>query len=74
MVVFISDIVALAAFVGEQDQCVGSLMGSWGRGVPNKDNISRLMVEAVESGDSSGGNSYRDFITIFLNLGATVLF
>ncbi len=55
-------------------------MGSWGRGV-SKGDVSRLMAVAVEGGDGDGGGgggggggSYRDFITIILNLGATVLF
>ncbi len=39
------------------------------RGV-SKGDVSRSMAVAVEG----GGGSYRDFITIFLNLGATVLF
>ncbi len=43
------------------------------RGV-SKGDVSRSMVVAVEGGDGGGGGSYRDFITIFLNLGATVLF
>ncbi len=72
-VVFISDVVALAAVVGERRQRVGSSMGSWGRSVLKGD-VSRLMAMAVEGGDGGGGGSYRDFITIFLNLGATVLF
>ncbi len=72
-VVFISNVVALVAVVGERRQRIGSSMGSWGRGV-SKGNVSRLMAVAVEGGDGGGGGSYRDFITIFLNLGATVLF
>ncbi len=44
-----------------------------GRGV-SKGDVSRLMAVAVEGGDGGGGGSYREFITIFLNLGATVLF
>jgi hypothetical protein len=43
------------------------------RGV-SKGDVSRSMAVAVERGDGGGGGSYRDFITIFLNLGATVLF
>ncbi len=43
------------------------------RGV-SKGNVSRLMAVAVEGGNGGGSGSYRDFITIFLNLGATVLF
>jgi hypothetical protein len=43
------------------------------RGV-SKGDISRSMAVVVEGGDGGGGGSYRDFITIFLNLGATVLF
>ncbi len=43
------------------------------RGV-SKGDVSRLMAVAVEGGDGGSGGSYRDFITIFLNLGATVLF
>ncbi len=39
-----------------------------------KGDVSRLMAVAVEGGNGGGGGSYRDFITIFLNLGATVLF
>jgi hypothetical protein len=72
-VVFISDVVASAAVVGERHQRVGSLMGLWGRGVL-KGNVSQSMAVAVEGGDGGGGGSYRDYITIFLNLGATVLF
>ncbi len=71
--VFISDIVASAAVVGERRQRVGSSMVSWGRGV-SKGNVSRLMAVAVEGCDGGSGGSYRDFITIFLNLGATVPF
>ncbi len=75
--VFISDIVALAAVMWERRQRVGSLMGLWGRGV-SKGDVSRSMAVAVEGGDGGGGggggSSYRDFITIILNLGATVLF
>jgi hypothetical protein len=71
-VVFISDVVASAAVVGERCQRIGSLMGLWGRGV-SKGDVSRLMAVAVEGGDGGGSGSYRDFITIFLNLGATVL-
>jgi hypothetical protein len=72
-VVFISDVVASAAVMGERRQRVGSLMGLWGRGV-SKGNVSRSMAVVVEGGNGGGGGSYRDFITIFLNLGATVLF
>jgi hypothetical protein len=72
-VVFISDVVALAAFVGERRQRVGSLMGLWGRGV-SKGDVSRSIAVAVEGGNGGGGGSYRDIITIFLNLGVTVLF
>jgi hypothetical protein len=72
-VVFISNVVALAAVVGERRQRVGSLMGSWGKGV-SKGDVFRLMAVVVEGGDGGGGGSYRDFITIFLNLGALVLF
>jgi hypothetical protein len=32
------------------------------------------MAVVVEGGNGGGSGSYRDFITIFLNLGATVLF
>ncbi len=71
--VFISDVVASAAVVGERCQHVGLLMGSWGRGVLKGD-VSRLMAVVVEGGDGGGGGSYRNFITIILNLGATVLF
>ncbi len=72
-VVFISNVVASAVVVGERRQRVGSLMGSWGRGV-SKGDVSWLMAVAVEGGNGGGGGSYSDFITIFLNLGATVLF
>ncbi len=73
-VVFISDVVALTAVVGERRQGIGSLMGSWGRGV-SKGDVSQSMAVAVEGGNGGGGGgSYRDFIIIFLNLGATVLF
>ncbi len=76
-VVFISNIMALAAVVWERRQRVGSSMGSWGRGVLKGD-VSRSMTVAVKGGDGGGGGggggSYRDFITIILNLGATVLF
>jgi hypothetical protein len=73
-VVFISDIVASAAVVWERRQRVGSLMGLWGRGVLKGD-VSRSMAVAVEGGDGGGGGGGgRDFITIILNLGATVLF
>ena len=72
-VVFISNIVVSVAVVGERRQRIVSLMGLWGRGV-SKGDVSRSMAVAVEGGDGGGGGSYRDFITIFLNLGATVLF
>ncbi len=75
--VFISNVVASAAVMLERRQRVGSSMGLWGRGV-SKGNVSRLMAVAVEGGNGGsgggGGGSYRDFITIILNLGATVLF
>ncbi len=72
-VVLISDVVASAVVVWERRQRVGLLMGLWGRGV-SKGDVSRSMAVAVEGGDGGGGGSYRDFVTIFLNLGATVLF
>ncbi len=41
-----------------------------------KGDVSRSMAVVVEGGDGGGGGggSYRDFTTIILNLGATVLF
>ncbi len=58
---------------GEAPTCwiIDGVVGE--RGV-SKGDVSRLMAVAVEGGDGDGGGSYRDFITIFLNLGATVLF
>ncbi len=72
-VVLFSDVVASAAVVGEKRQRVGLSMGSWGGGVLKGD-VSRSMAVAVEGGDGGNSGIYRDFITIFLNLGATVLF
>jgi hypothetical protein len=71
--VFISNVVASVAVMGERCQRVGSSMGLWGRGVLKGD-VSRLMAVVVEGGNGGGGGSYRDLITIFLNLAATVLF
>ncbi len=39
------------------------------RGV-SKGDVYRSMAVVVEGSDGGGGGSYRDFITIFLNLGA----
>ncbi len=73
-VVFISDVVASAAVVGERRQQCWIVDGVAGERRVSKGDVSRLMAVAVEGGDGGGGGSYRDFTTIFLNLGATVLF
>ncbi len=44
-----SDIVAVAAVVGEQRQQGGTLVGSWGRGV-SKGDASRSLAVGVEGG------------------------